>query len=250
MLIYFSATGNTKHLVERIENQGETIVSVEDAMRTGTFEYEIEDDRLGILSPVYFFGFPSIVNEFLNKVNLKFDRKPYVFYVGTFGTTTGASDIFLEKILEKKGLALDAQFDIRFPDTWTVLFDLSDEEKVSRQKARADKEIDELVKQLNECIRGKHMDMTTPMFIGKIAQKIYNNSSRKTSKLSVSDACISCGLCEKKCPVQAIKMQDKKPVWVKDKCTMCLGCLHRCPKHAIAYGNGRATNNHGQYIYR
>jgi len=28
---------------------------------------------------------------------------------------------------------------------------------------------------------------------------------------------------------------------------MCLGCLHRCPKYAIYYGNGKATNAHGQY---
>ena len=44
-------------------------------------------------------------------------------------------------------------------------------------------------------------------------------------------------------------MRDGKPVWVKEDCTMCLGCLHRCPKHSIYYGNGKATNSHGQYTY-
>ncbi|MBF1002635.1 MAG: 4Fe-4S binding protein, partial [Lachnospiraceae bacterium] len=73
---------------------------------------------------------------------------------------------------------------------------------------------------------------------------------RKTKNLSVSDACIGCTLCAKKCPVQAIAMQNKKPAWVKEDCTMCLGCLHRCPKHAIYYGSGKATNAHGQYTYQ
>lgn len=30
---------------------------------------------------------------------------------------------------------------------------------------------------------------------------------------------------------------------------MCLGCLHHCSGHAIYYGNGKATDSHGQYTY-
>ena len=73
----------------------------------------------------------------------------------------------------------------------------------------------------------------TPALITElIFQPIYNNSARLTAKLRVEGGCIGCGLCAKKCPVQAIEMRDGKPVWVKDKCVMCLGCLHRCPKFA------------------
>jgi Fe-S-cluster-containing hydrogenase component 2 len=82
--------------------------------------------------------------------------------------------------------------------------------------------------------------------VSLIAQPLYNANVRKTSNLHVEESCIGCGLCAKKCPVQAIEMQNKKPVWVKDKCVMCLGCLHRCPKFAIQYGNGK-TKEHGQY---
>lgn len=70
---------------------------------------------------------------------------------------------------------------------------------------------------------------------------------RKTKHLFVdTDACIGCGICEKKCPVHAIKMDNKTPVWKTDKCEMCLGCLHRCPKFAIQYDNDK-TKQHGQY---
>ncbi|MDY5082979.1 MAG: EFR1 family ferrodoxin, partial [Candidatus Limivicinus sp.] len=72
--------------------------------------------------------------------------------------------------------------------------------------------------------------------------------NRRTKNLHVENACIGCGLCARKCPVQAIEMKNKTPVWVKDKCVMCLGCLHRCPKFAIQYGNGKATKKHGQYV--
>ena len=50
-----------------------------------------------------------------------------------------------------------------------------------------------------------------------------------------------------KCPVNAIEMKNKRPVWVKEKCVMCLGCLHRCPKFAIEYGKN--TTKHGQYTH-
>lgn len=94
------------------------------------------------------------------------------------------------------------------------------------------------------------MGPTAPKCAGAIGKLIYDNKVRKTKKLSVSETCNGCGSCAKKCPVQAIEMRGKMPVWVKQECTMCLGCLHRCPNYSIYYGNGKATNAHGQYTYR
>lgn len=71
--------------------------------------------------------------------------------------------------------------------------------------------------------------------------------SGKTSHLRLEEGCIGCGRCAANCPVQAIEMQERRPVWGKEKCAMCLGCLHRCPKFAIQYGGN--TRRHGQYTH-
>ena len=250
MLFYFSATGNTKHVVDRIKLKDETIISIEEATKSSTHQFQLRESRLDIITPTYDFVLPSIVEEFLQKLDIHFDNKPYTFYVGTYGTTTGAASAITDAIMKPKGLGLDAKFDIRMPDTWTVLFDLSDKKKVAVTITKAEAETDELKKHLSAKAMVKHMGPTAPRCAGAIGKLIYDNKVRKTKKLSVSETCSGCALCAKKCPVQAIEMRSKRPVWVKRKCAMCLGCLHRCPNYSIYYGNGKATNAHGQYTYR
>lgn len=46
------------------------------------------------------------------------------------------------------------------------------------------------------------------------------------------DKCISCGLCEKVCPNQAITMVDGKPVMDKSRCLLEGNCIFSCPTDA------------------
>ncbi|MGN0034523.1 MAG: EFR1 family ferrodoxin [Coriobacteriales bacterium] len=246
MIFYFSATGNSKYVAERIAADGEQLVSITDATDKNEYDYQTSDERVGVVSPTYDWTLPSIVSEFLQKLALRFDERPYLYYVATYGTTSGASASMANRILKQKGLPFDACFDVLMPDTWTPIFDLSDSEKVQRRLAQSDEEIDVLKRQIEDKAEGRHMGPTTPCFTGQVGRVIYDSITRKTKYLHVTDACIGCGLCAKKCPAHAIEMKDNKPAWVKDRCIMCLGCLHRCPKFAIQYGGGQ-TMKHGQY---
>ncbi|SHI55306.1 BFD-like [2Fe-2S] binding domain-containing protein [Dethiosulfatibacter aminovorans DSM 17477] len=48
-----------------------------------------------------------------------------------------------------------------------------------------------------------------------------------------TDLCIGCKICEKVCPVNAIKIVDRKAVVDEDICRGCANCADRCPKYAV-----------------
>ncbi len=248
MIFYFSATGNSKYVAAKIaEDCNDEIISITDCMKSHTYTFDIkENDRIGIIAPTYHWGLPSIVSDFLSRLFLNLHGEHYFYYVSTYGTTTGQSGLMANKILAEKGYFIDAFFSVKMPDTWTPVFDLSDKDKVAKINQLAEVEIDGIIPKIKTYAKGNYMRNKVPAFAVKIYYKTYD-SQRKTNHFTLESNCIGCGLCAGQCPVNAIEMQGKRPVWVKEQCVMCLGCLHKCPKFAIQYGNG--TKKHGQYVH-
>lgn len=247
MIFYFSATGNNKYLAERIASAtGDELVSITECVKSGRYGFAAQQgETVGFVTPTYFWGLPSIVRDFLEKLTLSCEENSYVYHVLTFGSSTGSAHRDTAKLLAAKRLSLQGRFAVRMVDTWTPMFDCSDAEKNRRGTEAAEPEIDKVIEQIQAKAVGDFNRHKGFALISAIVQKEYE-VKRATKYFSVQGSCIGCGLCARQCPMEAITIKDGKPVWVKEKCTLCLGCLHRCPKFAIQYAG--KTAGRGQFV--
>ena len=254
MILYFSATGNSKYVAMRVaEAIGDETASIVDCLRDGVYTFELDGNGvLGIVAPTYAGGLPEMVERYLDGLEVENAKppaaqgKPYVFFAGTYGKNVGQTGHVTAGHLRARGITLDARFSVRMPDTWTPIFDLSDAEEVARINAEAEPQIDAMIEKVRTRAKGDFMQDKLATILAAPYHAAGYQMIRKTSNFAVSENCIGCGLCERICPDHTIEMQEGHPVWVKDRCQACLACLHRCPKFAIRYGD--KTAGHGQYV--
>lgn len=98
--------GNSEYVVKKITNENERVISIQKAIDNSNYEYKFKDgENLWIVTPIYNWTLASTIEEFSKKLVIKYNTKPYVCYVGIFGTTTGADAITTNKIMKEKGLA-------------------------------------------------------------------------------------------------------------------------------------------------
>ena len=82
MIYYFSGTGNSHYVAEVLSKSlQDTIQSIESAQSIQ------QDEIIGIVTPVYFFGLPDIVKDFLERLSVS--SKTYFYLVVTYGGKPG-----------------------------------------------------------------------------------------------------------------------------------------------------------------
>ncbi len=244
MIYYFSATGNCKHVSERLaEAIEDESISIEKSDRQ---IYIPDNGMLGIVTPTNWWELPVLVREFLTESEFSVGKGAYVFLVATYGTSPGFCGEDSRRLLAAKGVHQDAAFSVKMPDTWTPMFDLSDSAVVAEQNRVAEQQIDQLIERVRIRETGDHTDNRKSILLKPITDRLLN-SERRTKNFVLLDTCVGCGLCSKRCPVQAIEIVDGRATWTKERCALCLRCLHHCPKFAIQYGKKMKTLEHGQY---
>lgn len=194
MILYFSATGNSEHVARRVAAAtGDKVMSIE--------RFDAESLRLalaggpcqlGFVAPVYAWGLPTPMIEFLKTADLsiaagaKDGGRPYTFYVSTYGSTTGQSAKFARDLLRERGLELDAAMSVKMPDTWTPVFDLSDPQKVESINKAAEAQIDAVVEAVRARRTGNMMRHRVPLFASCAYHAFGLPRMQRTSKFAVA----------------------------------------------------------------
>lgn len=80
-ICYFTASGNSLYVARQI---GGRLLSIPKLMKEESID--IEDDAIGIVSPVYVGGIPLMVQKFLKRANIRTDYYFYVFTCGNGGS--------------------------------------------------------------------------------------------------------------------------------------------------------------------
>ena len=219
-VLYFTATGNNLYVAKKI---GGDLYSIPMLIKEGRFDFE--DEKIGIIFPVYSGGVPKIVEEFLNKVNFK---SKYIFGVATYGAFSGASSRHLFEIGKRNGIKFSYINELLMIDNYLPGFDM-DKQVQKEPKKNIEENLLKIIKDIEASREYIKKSPAIMEFVRKKIDKFYDDKFEKN--FSVENTCNGCKVCEKVCPVDNIKVGEK-PIF-NNNCQHCLACIQNCPQNAI-----------------
>lgn len=240
-IFYFSATGNSLSLTKNLANKLGNCELVPIAKAVCSETIKINTPRIGIVFPVFAWGMPRIVEEFVGK--LSFSGKPYVFAIATCVAIQGNTLKDLKKALQHKGADLNAGFAVKAGRSSLMKLNALDNIiiKLDQHRKRiksGEVRLPEMVSKIEKL--AKHRPETSS-WLANIFGSIFHGLAIKTFKnidcaFVVDDSCKGCGQCTKLCPRSNIVIENGRPTFLHN-CELCHACIQWCPNFAIKHPN-------------
>jgi len=214
MVLYFSATGNTQFLATELAKKlGDECIDLLERIKKNDLSEVRSEKPFIICTPVYVCEMPRFLSKYLKKLEYMGHAEivmPRNYFIGHYPVQTN------EEIKERLLNACD--------------------------KLDA---VANAVKSGNR-LRGRYVFMFEKLITIPF-NPVWTKYKMPASDFFVTEKCISCGRCEKLCPLNNISIKEKMPVWGKN-CTHCMSCIGNCPADAIEYGN--ITKEKGKYNFK
>ena len=244
MIIYFTGTGNSRFVAEKIAalTADKTCDAAEFTKRNegGNFEGE---DRYLFVAPTYAAAPPLAFLDFIKKSTFTQGRPAY--FVITCAGGMGGSPSYCKKAAEEKGLTYFGTNKVVMPQNYLIYFKIkTDEENKAILEAALP-----VIREIADCVLA-----STPLpdpkmkawekVLTPVILKPYYKWFISAKAFRATDECVGCGKCVAVCPLGNVSLVEKKPQW-GTRCTHCMGCIDLCPKNAIEYG--KKTKNKPRY---
>lgn len=244
MIYYFSGTGNSAHIAKRASS------IIQDALSSITAPSPIEGDAIGLIFPVYAWGIPKVLDDFILRTLpslISSHSVKYVYAIMTHGDDMGYADRILRNRLASIGFPLHASFSLSMPNTYVCLpgFDVDAPELAQSKIDGSAHMLTSICQQILD--RAEVTQVTRgalPLTKTYVLRPLFNRFLVTDRYFrTTTSQCTLCGKCAKQCPLANIAIVKNSVTW-QGNCTGCLRCYHQCPNNAIQFG--KYTEGKGQ----
>ncbi len=233
-IIYFSPTGNVKHLAQYLADvllEGETTATIHPLEHTEP-QSLAKGGSMVLMYPVHAFNPPRTVLRFVRSLPSAFNRDVTIISVGSSSSWMNAAASWaIQKILKAKGCKICQVELLAMPLTIVAAFS---DEQAKEVIAKSEERIQLVATRL---LTGHVSDINIPLkskIISKIGQLEGFAARLFGRELRANEDCTSCGLCARECPEGNIRMNNANHPVFGMRCLMCMRCIYNCPERAIS----------------
>ena len=241
MIFFFSGTGNSQLAAKQLAKElGDELVSINQYLKTGEKKTFHSERPLVFVAPTYAWQMPKVVEQWIRET--KFEGSPDAYFILTCGGSIGNGAAYAKKLCEKKNLRFLGLALVAMPNNYVALSNTPDKAECTAIVKKAEQQISSLGALIQ---KGSHFPEAPISFMDRMysgpVNALFYSIFVHDKGFTATDACISCGKCAQRCPLNNISLTDGKPVW-HGNCTHCMACIGGCPTEAIEYKSASKGN--------
>lgn len=250
MVLYFSATGNTRYIAENLARLlDDTSLNLFPRIRNRGFSVLHSEKPFVICTPTYVCEMPRFLADYLKKVPLTGSSD--VWFLFTSGGYAGCSGVLAKKLVRNKKMQFRGYTEFIMPRNYIANnhYPEPEREEIERRITIASKKLVEVAESIRNggVLKSRHVWLFETIITVPF-NPIWCRFKQPAAPFHAKTSCISCGQCARLCPVNAITMVNGKPLWTKESCAHCMSCIQNCPVEAIEYGS--ITQSKKRYLFQ
>lgn len=235
MILYFTGTGNSRYCAQLLARKlNDVCTDSFHAIRDGIAAEFSSEKPWVFVSPTYSWQIPRVFAGLI--ANGRFSGSREAYFVMTCGSDIGNAAAANRALCREKGLHYRGTLPVVMPENYIAMFDAPERQEALGIVAAAGPVVEQAAAwiQAGEDFPAQRVSALDHLKSG-IVNRLFYRFQVKAGPFTVSNSCISCGKCERVCPMGNIRLEGGKPVWGR-RCTHCMACICGCPAKAIEYG--------------